>query len=144
MKNRMSRRVFASAFFAAMLFHPSWAQTNVLPDACRFSGHCFGIIHELADAIVVRSAKGEVRIQSSLRDDPLGGATVEIFGPNKSEEKHSVETDLHGLFNIKGLPEGAYSFHVGKSGFNSVVGRLIISKRASPQKNIRIELSFGV
>jgi hypothetical protein len=126
-----------------MLFRPGSAQTTALPDACQLSGHCFGIIHELADAIMVRSAKGEVRIQSSLPDDPLEGATVEIFGSDQSGGR-SGETDSHGRFIIKGLREGRYSFHIGKPGFNSVVGQLIISRHASPQKKIHVELSFGV
>ena len=57
---------------------PGWPQSDRLPDACRLSGHCFGIIHELAEPVEVRSAGGDVRISSTLPDDPLRGATVEV------------------------------------------------------------------
>ena len=120
-----------------------WPQTNALPEACRLSEHCFGIIHELSEPIVVRSVEGEIRISSSLPNDPLKGATVEIFGPDSSE-KHLTQTDEHGKFKIKGLAEGNYRFHVGASGFNSVVGRLTVSRRAPRSDKVHVALTFGV
>jgi hypothetical protein len=120
------------------------SQGGALPEVCRLSGHCFGIIHELAQPLVVRSAEGDVRIASTLPNDPMRSATVELFGPGRSTEKHSAETDAHGRFRIKGLPAGDYSFHAWASGFNSVVGRLTISKQTVTNKKLHIEMSLGV
>ena len=128
----------------AVLSAQCMSQGGSLPEACRLSGHCFGMIHELASPIVVRSAEGDVRISSTRPDDPMRGATVEVFGPGDSTEKHSAETDAHGRFRIKGLPAGNYSFTVWASGFNSVVGRLTISKQALPRNKLHIDMTFGV
>jgi hypothetical protein len=119
-------------------------QVSALPAPCQLSGHCFGIIHELAEPFVVRSAGGDVRISSTRPDDPLRGATVEVFGPNGSTVKHSTETDARGGFKIKGLKAGTYRFHVWASGFNSVVGRLVISKDTDQGNKLHIELTLGV
>ncbi len=119
-------------------------QASALPEACQLSGHCFGIIHELAEPVVLRSVEGDVRISSTRPDDPLRGATVEVFGPDGSTMKHSAETDGRGRFKIKGLRAGTYSFHVWASGFNSVVGRLIISKHTDQNNKFHVELTLGV
>ncbi len=119
-------------------------QVSALPEACQLSARCFGIIHELAEPVVVRSLEGDVRISSTRSDDPLRGATVEVFGPNGSTIKHSAETDARGRFKIKGLKAGTYSFHVWASGFNSVVGRLVISKHTDHGNKFHVELTFGV
>jgi hypothetical protein len=121
-----------------------WSRGDALPKACRLSGDCFGIIHELAESIVVRSAKGDVRISSTRPDDPMRGAIVEVFGPGDSSQKHAVETDARGRFKIKGLQAGEYSFHVRASGFNSVVGRFTISKHAAQKNKLHIEMTLGV
>ena len=140
----MVDRLAQSAILITVLSLRCWSQGGALPEACRLSGHCFGDIHELQDPVMVRSAEGDVRISSTLPDDPLRGATVEVFGPGDSTEKHSVETDAVGRFKVNGLPVGNYSFHVWASGFNSVVGRLTISKHA-PQKNkLHVEMTLGV
>jgi hypothetical protein len=119
-------------------------QITALPEPCQLSGRCFGIIHELAEPFVVRSAEGHIRIAGTRADDPLRGATVEVFGPNGSTVKHSTETDSRGRFKIKGLKPGRYSFHVWASGFNSVVGRLVISKDADQANKLHIEMTLGV
>jgi hypothetical protein len=137
-------RVLRCAILFAVLSTQCWPQRGALPEACQLSGHCFGIIHKLAEPIVTRSAEGDVRISSTLPDDPMRGATVEVFGPGDSKEKHSTKTDAHGHFKIKGLPPGHYSFHVWASGFNSVVGDLTISKRSVKRNKLHIEMTFGV
>jgi hypothetical protein len=82
-------------------------------------------------------------VQSPFPEDPLAGATVELFGPGDSTEQHATHTDERGRFKIEGLAPGEYSLHVRASGFNSVIGKVVISKKA-PRKKIRIELASGV
>jgi hypothetical protein len=137
-------RVLTCAILPVVVSTQCWPQDKALPEVCRLSGHCFGIIHELAEPIVVRSAEGDVRISSTLPDDPMRGATIEVFGPGDSKEKHSTETDEHGRFKIKRLPVGQYSFHVWASGFNSVVGDLTISKRSAKKNKLHVEMTLGV
>jgi Carboxypeptidase regulatory-like domain len=123
---------------------PGWPQSNRLPDACRLSERCFGMVHELEAPQSVRSAEGLIRIASSLPQDPLPGATMEVFGPGNSGRRQVAEADANGHFKIKGLVPGTYSFCVNKAGFNSVVGHLVISRHAARGKKILIELTFGV
>jgi len=137
-------RVLTCVILPVVVSTQCWPQGKALPEVCQLSGHCFGIIHELAEPIVVRSAEGDVRISSTLPDDPMRGATIEVFGPGDLKEKHSAETDQHGLFKIKGLRPGDYSLHVWASGFNSVVGQLTISRRAVQKNKLHIEMTFGV
>ncbi len=140
----MFRRRAQLVILSAVLSTQCWSQNGTLPEACRLSSDCFGIIHEIPDAIVVRSAEGDVRISSARPDDPMRGATVEVFGPGDSKEKHAVQTDARGRFKIRGLQAGTYSFHVRALGFNSVVGRLSISKHAPPTNKFHIEMTLGV
>lgn len=123
---------------------PGWPQSDSLPDACRLSEHCFGMVHELEAPLSARSAEGLIRIASSLPQDPLPGATVEVFGPGNSGKRQVAEADASGHFSIKGLVPGEYSFCVNKAGFNSVVGHLLISRHSARGKKILIELTFGV
>jgi Carboxypeptidase regulatory-like domain len=140
---RMFRRVAGCAIFIAVLSAQCLPQ-GALPAVCRLSGHCFGIIHELANPVLVRSAEGDVSRLGAIPDQPMRDATVEVFGPGDSMEKHSAETDEHGRFKIVGLPTGDYGFHVWASGFNSVVGRLTISKRALRKNKLHIKMTVGV
>ena len=48
-----------------------------------------------------------------------------------------------GRFAISHVPEGTYTFKATKDGFQSVVGTLIVSKKADRQKTIRIEMTIG-
>ena len=100
-------------------------------------------IRKFAEPMVVRSAEGDVRISSTFPHDPMRGATVKLFGPGGSKEKHSAQTDANGRFKIKGLPAGEYSFHVS-SGFNSVVGHLTILKQSIKWNKLHIETMLGV
>jgi Carboxypeptidase regulatory-like domain len=130
-------------FFMFLSVLVSQAQTG-FPYACRLSGHCFGLIHELQDVVIVRKAEGDVRITSVGRNDPLAGAEVEIFGPGDSSSKYSAKTDSKGWFKIKGLPPGTCRFVVAALGFNSVVGKLTISSHAPRENKLHIKMTVGV
>jgi hypothetical protein len=53
-------------------------------------------------------------------------------------------TDDKGRFRLRRLRPGEYLFKVTRSGFQSVVGRLTVSKAAAAKKPILIELPVGV
>ena len=142
--SRMFWRALTFAILFAALSTECWPQRGALPAVCQLSGHCFGLIHEFAEPMVVRSAEGDVRISSTFPHDPMRGAAVELFGPGGSKQKHSAQTDANGRFKIKGLPAGDYSFHVWASGFNSVVGHLTILKQSIEGNKLHIEMTLGV
>jgi hypothetical protein len=90
----------------------------------------------------VKSFAGQVRIKSALPNDSLPGAVVEVLGPGNSNEWHFMESDAKGNFRIRNLAPGTYVFHVGKMGFNSRIGTLIVSKDAH-SKHVVFELSIA-
>ena len=54
---------------------------------------------------------GVVRASSGA---PLGGAAVELTGPNRL----ATSTDAHGTFTFPNVPTGMYSLQVSKAGYN--------------------------
>ena len=141
--HRMFCRFAECVLLTSALTGQCWPQGGALPEACRLSGHCINTVVELADPTLVRSAEGNVRILGAIPDQPMGGATVEVFGPGDSTEKHTAETEASGRFTIKGLPAGNYTFDVWAPNFNSVAGRLTISKRAPRTNKLQIKMTVG-
>jgi Carboxypeptidase regulatory-like domain len=141
--DQVFRRLAECVLLAAALTGQCWPQGGALPEACRLSGHCINTVVELADPILVRSAEGVVWISGAIPDQRMRGATVEVFGPGDSAEKHSAETEASGRFKIKGLPTGNYTFDVWAPNFNSVAGRLTISKHAPRTNKLQIKMTVG-
>jgi Carboxypeptidase regulatory-like domain len=139
----MLHRFAACVILLAVLSVQCWPQGHALPEACRLSGHCINTVIELADPILVRYAEGNVQVSGAIPDQPMRGAIVEVFGPGDSTEKRSVETDARGRFRIKGLPAGNYTFDVWAPNFNSVTGRLTISKHAPRTSKLQIRMTVG-
>lgn len=139
----MFRRFVEHVLFITALIGQCWPQGDALPAACRLSGHCINTVIELADPILVRSAEGDVQISGAIPDQPMRGAIVEVFGPGDSTERRSAETDARGRFKIKGLQTGNYTFDVWAPNFNSVTGRLTISKHAPRTGKLQIKMTVG-
>jgi hypothetical protein len=100
------------------------------------------VIIRMDEPIVVPSVRGTVVIKG--KNDALKEVVFEIRGPGNSERIIATRTDGGGRFNIPHVPEGTYIFKATKDGFQSVVGTLIVSKKADRQKNIKIEMPIGV
>jgi hypothetical protein len=100
------------------------------------------VISRLDEPITVYSVRGKIIVKGN--DDPLTEVVFEIRGPGSSERIRAAKSGHDGRFNIAHVPEGTYSFKATKDGFQSVVGTLIVSKKANRQKAIEIALPIGV
>ena len=99
------------------------------------------IIVRMDDPITVSAVRGIVVLAggNSLQD-----VVFEIRGPGASERIRAAKFNNQGRFVISHVPEGTYTFKATKDAFQSVVGTLIVSKKADHQKTIRIEMTVGV
>lgn len=100
------------------------------------------IIAEIDDAFEVRSVQGTIVFKG--KDDELKGVVFEIRGPGGLERIRAARTDSNGRFKIRRVPEGTYTFKATLDGFQSVVGTLVVSKKADRQETIKIEMPIGV
>ena len=100
------------------------------------------VISRIDEPVTVPAVRGTVVFKG--KDDALKEVVFEIRGPGNSERIRATKSDGEGRFNIPHVPEGTYVFKVTKDGFQSVVGTLILSKKADHQKNIKIEMPLGV
>jgi hypothetical protein len=91
---------------------------------------------------VVRSVTGFVTLERA--GDPLAHALVEIQGPAEKLRIRRATTDEHGRFGIRHVPHGSYKFKVTLGGYQSVLGTITVSRSASGDNKIRIEMAYGV
>jgi hypothetical protein len=113
-----------------------------LPESGEFKGFTKSptehIISRIDGPITVSSVHGSVVFKG--HDDALKQVVFEIRGPVGSERIRAAKSGDHGRFNISRVPEGTYVFNATKDGFQSVVGTLIVSKKADHQKRIKIDM----
>jgi hypothetical protein len=100
------------------------------------------IMSRIEEPVTVLAVRGTVVFKG--KDDALKEVVFEIRGPGNSERIRATKSDGDGRVNIPHVPEGTYIFKATKDGFQSVVGTLIVSKKADHQKNIKIEMPLGV
>jgi hypothetical protein len=79
-----------------------------------------------------------------FHNDALEEVLFEIRGPGNFERIRVANSDGKGRFNIGHVPEGTYIFKATKNGFQSVVGTIVVSKKAAKQKTVQIEMPIGV
>jgi hypothetical protein len=101
------------------------------------------IINEIDQPFVVRSVVGFITM---LRGDerPISGVLFEIQGPGTARKIRRCKTDERGKFKIGHVPEGTYRFKATLSGSQSVMGNIIVSKKAGKNKEIKIAMPVGV
>ncbi len=56
----------------------------------------------------------------------------------------AARTAANGRFEVGRVPEGTYIFKATLDGFQSVVGMLVVSKKAGRRKIIDVEMPLGV
>ena len=76
--------------------------------------------------------------------EPLPNVLFEIQGPSTGKKIRRATTDEHGRFKIGHVPAGTYKFKATLDGFQSVMGTITISKNATTENEIRIEMQVGV
>ena len=101
------------------------------------------IINQLDQPIVVRSMQGVVSRKEG-HHEPLPNVLFEIQGPSTGKKIRRATTDEHGRFKIGHAPAGTYKFKATLNGFQSVMGTITISKNATTENEIRIEMQVGV
>jgi hypothetical protein len=72
----------------------------------------------------------------------LGGVLIEV--QDKAGRIRGAKTDANGRFELRGLLNGSYKFKVTLNGFQSVVGEIIVSRKAQRGEKVTITMKFGV
>jgi hypothetical protein len=101
------------------------------------------IIIQLDQPFVVRSVKGII-LRGKGGQAPLPGVLIEIQGPGSDRNIRKAITDEHGRFAIAHVAVGTYKFKTTLNGFQSVMGVITVSKQATKQDEIKIEVLVGV
>jgi|HubBroStandDraft_6_1064221.scaffolds.fasta_scaffold765336_1 Carboxypeptidase regulatory-like domain len=101
------------------------------------------IIIRLERPFVVRSVKGII-LRGQGDQEPLPGVLIEIQGPGSDRKIRRAKTDEHGRFTIGHVAGGTYKFKTTLNGFQSVMGVITVSKQATKQDEIKIEVLVGV
>lgn len=97
------------------------------------------IIIEIGKPFVVRDVAGSFH----HGDDRLPGVLLEIQGPGDDKKIRSTMSDDSGRFKIKRVPQGTYRFKTTLNGFESVMGTIIVSKKAH-SSSIQIKIPVGM
>jgi hypothetical protein len=99
------------------------------------------IVNQIDQPIVVRSMQGLV-IRKDGYHEPL--VLFEIQGPNTGKNIMRATSDEHGRFKLGHGPAGTYKFKATLNGFQSLMRTITISKKATAEKEIRLEMQVGV
>jgi hypothetical protein len=101
------------------------------------------IVNTIGTPFEVRSVEG--RIRETIGDRlPLADVTFEVRGPGTGGKVKGTTSDRNGRFRIDHLPEGTYDFKATLNGFQSITGKIIVSKKAPRHDQITIDMDLGV
>jgi hypothetical protein len=91
------------------------------------------------------SPESSIELAGLVRDDlgePLGGATVSVFGKSLSRGALTAVTDEQGRFELSGIPPGMYRLRAYLSGFfPSAFARVVVEEGAERIGTILMSLS---
>ena len=73
----------------------------------------------------------------------MPGAIFEIRTENPDGKIRGVVADEKGRFRIRGVAQGEYVFKATRNGFQSVYGRVRVSRKAKASTEVRIVLELG-
>jgi hypothetical protein len=97
------------------------------------------IIDEADKPFTVRDVRGVVLDPSGAE---MKGVVVEVR--DETGRVRGTKTNAKGTFKLGGVPKGNYKFKVTMNGFQSVVGDIIISKKANKTDQMKIVMKIGV
>jgi len=101
------------------------------------------IVNEIMEPFVVTGIRGTIR--SEAGDWPEGIRVLfEVRSSRAGAKIQRAMTDAHGKFMMKGIPDGQYCFKATVNGWQSVMGVIIVSKKADPKNKIVFEMRLGV
>jgi hypothetical protein len=101
------------------------------------------IITRIEQPFVVRSVNGFINREQG-NEGPLTGVLFEIQGPDDEAKIRQATTDERGRFRMGRVPLGSYKFKATLSGFQSVMGTIVVSKEAPQKGEVKIEMRVGV
>ena len=137
-----NRTLLLLAFLLASL---GWTQDRF--ESGELKGFTIGrgehIINHLDDAITVREVKGKALIADGS-ESPADGVLFELKGPEESGPIIATTTKRDGKFRLKHIRAGKYLFKATMTGFQSVVGTIIVSPKADATHVVSIEMKLGV
>jgi hypothetical protein len=101
------------------------------------------IIIRIEQPFGVRSVRGLINREQG-NEGPLTGVLFEIQGPGDEVKIRQATTDEHGRFRMGRVPLGTYKFKATLSGFQSVIGTIVVSKDAPQKDEVKIHMRVGV
>src|ERR1041384_6216121 len=101
------------------------------------------IINRVEPPFVVRTVKGIV-VEKGGWQESLPGVLFEIQGPDTGRKIRTGTTDQRGRFRLGHVPLSTYEFKATLNGFQSVMGSIIVSKKARKTDEIKVEMRIGV
>jgi hypothetical protein len=104
-----------------------------------------GFIEQVSEPFIVRQIQGKILDSEGnviwFKDHP---PLLEIRAFNVLIGKpQGVYTDKNGVFKMEGVPDGPYCFKATMDGWRSVIGIIIVNKKADPKKTIILKLLLG-
>ncbi|HEY6308697.1 MAG TPA: carboxypeptidase-like regulatory domain-containing protein [Candidatus Angelobacter sp.] len=100
------------------------------------------IINQIDEPLVVRSVNGLIEFDSA-NQEPLPRVLFEIRGPDGEKQIRQATTDRRGKFHVGHVPNGTYQFKATLNGFQSVVGTIVVTNKATKTKSINISMRIG-
>lgn len=101
------------------------------------------IITHLKHPLVVREVGGTI-LRAVGDKSPLANVLFELRGPGDHQTIQSATTAPDGTFRITSVRPGKYLFKATASGFQSIVGEVIVSPKAARGRSIRLQMRPGV
>jgi len=101
------------------------------------------IIDQIEQPIIVRRIGGKITNDQSGWPKKLT-ILLEIRDARKDVKVHKVYADENGNFIMKNIPEGRYCFKATVMGWQSLMGIIIVDKKADPKSEIVIKMQLGV
>ena len=99
-----------------------------------FVGHI-----EISKPFKVRAVQGIVVVLGP--QEPVAGALFELR--DQAGHVRSATSNEKGEFALPDVAPGSYEFKVSKINFDTVIGKIVVSRRGSRKSMIRISLPVG-
>jgi hypothetical protein len=88
------------------------------------------IIQRIDEPFEVKSISGTV-VEHGGFHEPMAEVLFEVQGPGSNGKIRRTHTDKNGRFKLGRVPEGTYQFKATRNGFQSVMGTIKVSRKAS-------------
>jgi hypothetical protein len=146
--DKASALIFSLLLLQFACFNRQVGQREIKPGyVCGIEGFTLSpvehIVNEIKEPIIVRAVKG--RLTNKQGGWPQDMPWPILFEVRRMGETAIIQTraDGEGNFDIPSVQEGIYCFKATAPGWQSVMGIIIVKKKASPRNSIRIVMEIG-